>query len=115
MLRCSSEKTSGDRISPASDPTFSTSSPGFGTRWTSPSQRLRAAHPATVVSVQRRQRVPDPRAAGEVGNGLSGAIQGPVVLAGPSCDSADVLYEHSGYQLPIDLLIGDQSPSDVNI
>ena len=25
---------------------------------------------------------------------------GPVVLAGPSCDSADVLYEKSGYQLP---------------
>ena len=33
---------------------------------------------------------------------------GPVVLAGPSCDSADVLYEHSGYRLPIDLSIGDR-------
>lgn len=32
---------------------------------------------------------------------------GPVVLAGPSCDSADVLYE-SGYQLPVGLRIGDK-------
>lgn len=36
------------------------------------------------------------------------AQQGPVVLAGPSCDSADVLYEKSGYQLPVDLRIGDR-------
>jgi ornithine decarboxylase len=34
--------------------------------------------------------------------------EGPVVIAGPSCDSADVLYEHSGYQLPLDLRIGDR-------
>ena len=33
---------------------------------------------------------------------------GPVVLAGPSCDSADVLYEKSGYQLPAGLRIGDR-------
>jgi ornithine decarboxylase len=33
---------------------------------------------------------------------------GPVVIAGPSCDSADVLYEHSGYRLPLDLRIGDR-------
>ena len=33
---------------------------------------------------------------------------GPVVLAGPSCDSADVLYENSGYRLPIRLSIGDR-------
>ena len=32
---------------------------------------------------------------------------GPVVLAGPSCDSTDVIYEHAGYQLPLDLEIGD--------
>ena len=32
---------------------------------------------------------------------------GPVVLAGPSCDSAEVLYDRSGYQLPSDLRIGD--------
>jgi ornithine decarboxylase len=34
--------------------------------------------------------------------------EGPVVLAGPSCDSADVLYETSGYRLPVDLRIGDR-------
>ena len=34
--------------------------------------------------------------------------QGPVVLAGPSCDSADVLYEKSAYQLPVGLRIGDR-------
>ena len=33
---------------------------------------------------------------------------GPAILAGPSCDSADVLYEHSGYQLPVCLRIGDR-------
>ena len=33
---------------------------------------------------------------------------GPVVLAGPSCDSVDVLYEKSGYQLPVDLRIDDR-------
>jgi ornithine decarboxylase len=33
---------------------------------------------------------------------------GPVILAGPSCDSADVLYEKSGYQLPLGLRIGDR-------
>jgi ornithine decarboxylase len=33
---------------------------------------------------------------------------GPVVLAGPTCDSADILYEKSGYHLPLDLLCGDR-------
>jgi ornithine decarboxylase len=37
----------------------------------------------------------------------SGAGTGPVVLAGPSCDSADVLYETYQYQLPLDLQVGD--------
>ena len=31
----------------------------------------------------------------------------PVVLAGPTCDSADVLYEKSGYDLPVALGEGD--------
>jgi ornithine decarboxylase len=31
-----------------------------------------------------------------------------VILAGPSCDSADVLYERSDYRLPLDLAIGDR-------
>lgn len=33
---------------------------------------------------------------------------GPVVLAGPTCDSADILYEKAGYQLPLDLECGDR-------
>jgi ornithine decarboxylase len=37
-----------------------------------------------------------------------GAPQGPVILAGPTCDSADVLYEKTVYQLPLDLGEGDQ-------
>ncbi len=32
---------------------------------------------------------------------------GSVILAGPTCDSADVLYEKSSYALPLDLAIGD--------
>jgi ornithine decarboxylase len=33
---------------------------------------------------------------------------GPVVLAGPTCDSADVLYEKNTYFLPLDLDCGDR-------
>jgi len=32
---------------------------------------------------------------------------GPVILAGPTCDSTDVIYEKSTYELPLDLEIGD--------
>jgi ornithine decarboxylase len=32
----------------------------------------------------------------------------PVVLAGPTCDSADILYEKADYALPADLAIGDR-------
>ena len=32
---------------------------------------------------------------------------GPCVLAGPTCDSADILYEKRSYELPISLEIGD--------
>jgi ornithine decarboxylase len=32
----------------------------------------------------------------------------PVILAGPTCDSADVLYEKADYRLPEDLQIGDR-------
>ncbi|WP_119679889.1 type III PLP-dependent enzyme [Indioceanicola profundi] len=31
----------------------------------------------------------------------------PVIIAGPTCDSADVLYEKSDYRLPVNLRIGD--------
>jgi len=37
-----------------------------------------------------------------------GTPTGPVVLAGPSCDSADVLYEKTAYQLPLALKPGDK-------
>jgi ornithine decarboxylase len=32
----------------------------------------------------------------------------PCVIAGPTCDSADVLYEKNLYPLPISLSIGDE-------
>ncbi|HZH28971.1 MAG TPA: type III PLP-dependent enzyme [Azospirillaceae bacterium] len=32
----------------------------------------------------------------------------PVILAGPTCDSADVLYEKADYRLPADLKVGDK-------
>lgn len=37
-----------------------------------------------------------------------GARRGPVVLAGPTCDSADILYEKTEYQLPLGLRVGDK-------
>ena len=37
-----------------------------------------------------------------------GAETGPCVLAGPTCDSADVLYEREPYPLPVSLEIGDK-------
>jgi ornithine decarboxylase len=36
-----------------------------------------------------------------------GGSCGPVVLAGPTCDSADILYRRHPYELPLDLAIGD--------
>ncbi len=36
------------------------------------------------------------------------APSGPVVLAGPTCDSADILYETVDYELPLDLRPGDR-------
>ena len=37
-----------------------------------------------------------------------GGATGPVVLAGPTCDSADILYERTRYDLPLALRIGDR-------
>ena len=37
-----------------------------------------------------------------------GGATGPCVLAGPTCDSADVLYEHTMVELPIALAEGDE-------
>jgi ornithine decarboxylase len=32
----------------------------------------------------------------------------PVIIAGPTCDSADILYERTEYRLPADLTVGDK-------
>ncbi len=37
-----------------------------------------------------------------------GAALGPVVIAGPTCDEVDMLYEKAGYKLPLDLKVGDR-------
>ncbi len=39
--------------------------------------------------------------------GRDGAA-GPVILAGPTCDSADILYEKTEYKLPLGLAVGDK-------
>jgi len=33
---------------------------------------------------------------------------GPVIIAGPTCDEADVLYQNADYQLPLALKTGDK-------
>jgi ornithine decarboxylase len=38
---------------------------------------------------------------------LEDAPSGPVYLAGPTCDSTDILYERADYELPLDLAPGD--------
>lgn len=38
---------------------------------------------------------------------VDGGPVGPVILAGPTCDSVDVLYEHTRYELPLTLSEGD--------
>jgi ornithine decarboxylase len=37
-----------------------------------------------------------------------GGETGPVVLAGPSCDSADIMYEKADFRLPLALKAGDK-------
>ncbi len=37
-----------------------------------------------------------------------GGPRGPTVIAGPTCDSADILYERTVYRLPLDLKVGDK-------
>jgi ornithine decarboxylase len=34
--------------------------------------------------------------------------EGDVIIAGPTCDSMDIMYERSGYQLPLNLVAGDK-------
>lgn len=37
-----------------------------------------------------------------------GSKVGPIILAGPTCDSADILYESANYELPLNLKVGDK-------
>jgi len=37
-----------------------------------------------------------------------GKMVGPVIIAGPTCDEVDILYDKTGYELPIELSIGDR-------
>lgn len=39
---------------------------------------------------------------------LDECAKGPVAIAGPTCDGADILYEETDYQLPLDLKAGDK-------
>jgi ornithine decarboxylase len=38
----------------------------------------------------------------------NGAAKGPVVIAGPTCDEVDVLYDQADYTLPLELKVGDR-------
>jgi len=38
----------------------------------------------------------------------NGAPGGPVVIAGPTCDEVDIIYDEAAYELPLDLKIGDR-------
>ncbi len=51
-----------------------------------------------TLDEQIHYRIRTPRDGGETG---------PAILAGPTCDSADILYRRQPYQLPLDLAIGD--------
>jgi ornithine decarboxylase len=37
-----------------------------------------------------------------------GGATGPVIIAGPTCDEVDVIYDAAGYELPLDLRGGDR-------
>ena len=52
-------------------------------------------------AIRYRLRTPYDAVAGHVASG-------PVTIAGPTCDSADVLYEKSDYALPMALKAGDR-------
>lgn len=52
-----------------------------------------------VMDESIQYRIRTPRDGGETG---------PVVLAGPTCDEVDVLYDAAGYHMPLDLAVGDK-------
>ncbi|HSU06484.1 MAG TPA: type III PLP-dependent enzyme, partial [Acetobacteraceae bacterium] len=37
-----------------------------------------------------------------------GGRMGPVAIAGPTCDGADIMYERANYRLPLELACGDR-------
>jgi diaminopimelate decarboxylase len=39
---------------------------------------------------------------------MTARSEGPVTIAGPTCDSTDTLYEKSNYRLPLALTCGDR-------
>ena len=48
------------------------------------------------------------RANSDCPSGKDGGALGPCILAGPSCDSADVMYEKRPVMLPLNLVAGDR-------
>ena len=44
----------------------------------------------------------------QVPGDIEGAEKGVVILAGPTCDSADILYEKQQYRMPMSLKVGDK-------
>ncbi|MGH7249331.1 MAG: type III PLP-dependent enzyme, partial [Pseudomonadota bacterium] len=54
---------------------------------------------AETMDESIKYRIVTPGRAGEAG---------PVILAGPTCDSADILYEKTEYRLPLGLEVGDK-------
>ncbi|MBV8779347.1 MAG: type III PLP-dependent enzyme [Alphaproteobacteria bacterium] len=54
---------------------------------------------AETMDESIKYRIETPGRAGETG---------PVVLAGPTCDSADILYEKADYRMPLALRVGDK-------
>ncbi len=61
---------------------------------------------AETMDESIRYPIRTPRDGG--GGGGGGGEVGPCVLAGPTCDSADVMYEKEPYLLPVTLEIGDK-------
>ncbi|MET0426815.1 MAG: ornithine decarboxylase, partial [Actinoplanes sp.] len=43
----------------------------------------------------------------QIGTDRDGTPAGPVILAGPTCDSVDIMYQRASYDLPLDLHSGD--------
>jgi ornithine decarboxylase len=43
-----------------------------------------------------------------ISTSYDGEADGPVILAGPTCDGADILYENAAYRLPLALKTGDR-------